>query len=66
MSALYKAYVKRPAGVTEYERVTMPSQSGGVSIPEQFENWLLIDYNRRLYPHAKFTPERCSAVSRSM
>ena len=38
MSALYKAYVKRPAGVTEYERVTMPSQSGGVSVPEQFEN----------------------------
>jgi len=32
MSARYRAYEKRPAGVTEYERITGNPASGGVSV----------------------------------
>ena len=38
MSSLYQAYTKRPAGVTEYDRITVPNEGGGVSVSEPLEN----------------------------
>jgi hypothetical protein len=66
MSSFYQAYTKRPAGVTEYDCITVPNKGGGVSVSEPLENWLLIDYYRSLYLNTKFTLKRSSAVSRSM
>lgn len=37
MSSRYTAYPQRPAGVTEYDRVTVPGE-GGVSVSQQLEN----------------------------
>ena len=44
MSARYRAYSKRPAGVTEYEKEVINTGSGGVRMLQLFHNQLLIDY----------------------
>jgi hypothetical protein len=38
MSSLYQAYTKRPADVTEYNRITVSNKGGGVSVSEPLKN----------------------------
>jgi hypothetical protein len=38
MLSLYQAYTKGLAGVTEYDRITVPNEGGDVSVSEPLKN----------------------------